>query len=905
LTTNTNTKNNLSNSVFAPYIQQQQKKVPDLTNSLLNPFIKNTLTNTDKGKAVNSVFSKYVNNTHPSGYGIGTGDTDLSLVKGEDGIDTMIQKMTAIYSADINSKLTGKSYEESLSSYVQKNYTQPNNPTDDSSALIDNTNPIEMADKVSGGGTSIGSMSNLNFKTTESRADEKSVPKGYGKIHTYMGWGCLSAPKPNGWVSNQWKLKSAVENYDSNGMGLVGDRWAVAVKPYYGSVGDYLNIIQEDGSTYKVAIADIKGSENASEGAISNYVHGDKSLVEFVVNKNTWYSKSKGGNASRMHANVGQEGFLPELYKNISRIINVGNFWDYDYKVASGQASPSNTTKTTTTNTNREKSNVKNQVASSKAPYATVTAPTVPSPGLSNGLVWTSQAQLYNLNGLVNNAVVQKNTGGSSSTPTIVKPSTKNKNNAMAYGPMRRAISSIGYGGVSAQDVIQVASNEVGVVETYNNNVKYNTEYYGRVVSGDNYAWCCVFIWWVFKHAGASSLFNGGSKTAYCPTLQTYFKNQGRYFNTGQPGDIVFFDFGKGRASHVGIVVSRIGDNQYLTIEGNTSATNQANGGCVQKKVRNTSNIIGFGRPAYTSYGLSSTNDTKSTTTTQAQVQTPVYDNPLSELFGKMSDAYNKSYKKALGNGSGSLSRNTGVTSWLENSLHGTISSGYGHRSTALGNEYHHGIDISASLGQDILSPIDGIVVGNGTDAAGYGNYTVIRDNNGNNHLFAHMNKPAGYGVGSKISQSDVIGEVGSSGKSTGSHLHYEIRKNGSKYSSIDPSTYNINKTNTKLSDNSVSVGTGNTDLSSTAIRDKLNIALNADGIETKLDTLIDVMKTWAERDIEHSKKLSQSVTNTTNNTTISYGNGKKKQTSSSKSSTSSATIDTRLAAIHQAIAAN
>ena len=711
-----------------------------------------------------------------------------------------------------------------------------------------------------------------------------NVPKGYGKIHTYMGWGCIKEPKPNGWVSNQYKLKSAIENYDSNGMGLVGDRWAVAMKPYYGTVGDYLNIVQEDGTTYKVAIADIKADENAYQGEISKYAHTNGDIVEFVVNKDKWYSKERGGSASRMHANVGQEGFMPELYKNIASIYNVGNFWDNDYKIASGQVS-----KTNTSNTNA--ATIK-QTTSPNVVQKTVTT----TPGLSSGLIWANQADLSSLDNLLNNAIAKKNGGTNGNNALLSSNATKNLN-VLAYGPMRRSIRSVGYG-VTAQDIIQVAAKEIGVVDDGNNNVKYNTEYYGRTVSGKDYPWCCVFVWWVFKHAGASNLFNGGTKTAYCPTLQSYFKSKGQYFSTGQPGDIVFFDFNKGRASHVGIVVAKNSDGTYITIEGNTSGSNQTNGGCVQRKIRNTNNIIGFGRPAYADATVTTDN------TSTAQVQT--YSSPLSELFGRMSNAYNTAaFNNSIGNGPGSSSRNSGVSSWLANSLNGTISSGYGHRSTLLGDEYHHGIDISASLGQDILSPIDGIVVGNGTDAAGYGNYTVIRDNDGNNHLFAHMNKPAGYGVGSKISQSDIIGEVGSSGKSTGSHLHYEIRRTGSKYSTIDPSTYNINKTNTKLSDNSVSIGTGNTDLSSTTMRDKLNIALNADGIETKLDTLIDVMKTWAERDIEQSKKTSQTVTNTTNNTTISYGNGKTKKSSSSKSNTSSAKIDTRLAAIHQAIAAN
>ena len=66
----------------------------------------------------------------------------------------------------------------------------------------------------------------------------------------------------------------------------------------------------------------------------------------------------------------------------------------------------------------------------------------------------------------------------------------------------------------TASTIINMASKEIGVKETGVNNVKYNTEYYGRAVNGENYPWCAVFVWWVFKHAGASALFCGGAKTA-------------------------------------------------------------------------------------------------------------------------------------------------------------------------------------------------------------------------------------------------------------------------------------------------------------------------------------------------------------------------------------------------------
>lgn len=74
------------------------------------------------------------------------------------------------------------------------------------------------------------------------------------------------------------------------------------------------------------------------------------------------------------------------------------------------------------------------------------------------------------------------------------------------------------------EKVIAIARAEIGVKEAPagSNRVKYNTEYYGRAVSGA-FPWCAVFCWWVFKQAGLSSLFNGGAKTASCTTLARYY----------------------------------------------------------------------------------------------------------------------------------------------------------------------------------------------------------------------------------------------------------------------------------------------------------------------------------------------------------------------------------------------
>ncbi len=74
---------------------------------------------------------------------------------------------------------------------------------------------------------------------------------------------------------------------------------------------------------------------------------------------------------------------------------------------------------------------------------------------------------------------------------------------------------------ISANDIINIAKKYEGVKETppNSNNVIFNTEYYGKAVSGKAYPWCLVFVWYVFKKAGASALFYDGQKCAYTPTM--------------------------------------------------------------------------------------------------------------------------------------------------------------------------------------------------------------------------------------------------------------------------------------------------------------------------------------------------------------------------------------------------
>ena len=100
----------------------------------------------------------------------------------------------------------------------------------------------------------------------------------------------------------------------------------------------------------------------------------------------------------------------------------------------------------------------------------------------------------------------------------------------------------------------------------------------------------------------------------------------------------------------------------------------------------------------------------------------------------------------------------------------------------------HNGIDLSCHVeGTPIRAAASGtvIVASSGGWGGGYGSYVVVRHPNGTQTLYAHMSRVEA-SVGQQVSQGDEIGRVGSTGKSTGPHLHFEVR--GAKNPGLDGS---------------------------------------------------------------------------------------------------------------------
>ncbi len=108
------------------------------------------------------------------------------------------------------------------------------------------------------------------------------------------------------------------------------------------------------------------------------------------------------------------------------------------------------------------------------------------------------------------------------------------------------------------------------------------------------------------------------------------------------------------------------------------------------------------------------------------------------------------------------------------------VTSRYGNRKHPITGKYklHTGVDISAPNGTTIMAAKPGTVIIAGRSTA-YGNYVVINHGGGLTTLYAHMSK-LGTTKGATVNAGDTIGYVGSTGYSTGNHLHFEVRLNGS-----------------------------------------------------------------------------------------------------------------------------
>lgn len=152
----------------------------------------------------------------------------------------------------------------------------------------------------------------------------------------------------------------------------------------------------------------------------------------------------------------------------------------------------------------------------------------------------------------------------------------------------------------------------------------------------------------------------------------------------------------------------------------------------------------------------------------------------LDELMG---EEYDDLWNKLIGDSvksypSGGSFVGTGIFAWPL-TVDGTITSYFGTRSDPITGEFstHGGTDIAAPQGTPILAAADGTVVA-ATWHNGYGYYVKIKHNNTYSTLYGHCSE-LHVSTGQKVKQGQLIAKVGSTGYSTGPHLHYEVIQNG------------------------------------------------------------------------------------------------------------------------------
>ena len=158
----------------------------------------------------------------------------------------------------------------------------------------------------------------------------------------------------------------------------------------------------------------------------------------------------------------------------------------------------------------------------------------------------------------------------------------------------------------------------------------------------------------------------------------------------------------------------------------------------------------------------------------------------LNNLSSRMS-VQNKSYTEIDGllKNKEQLLSHTPAIQPVSNKDLSRVASGFGYRVDPVYKtvKFHAGLDFAAPQGTPIYATADGTVITAGNTGNGYGNHVVINHGYGYETLFGHMVRVK-VSAGNMVKRGQVIGWVGSTGKSTGPHCHYEVHKNGVK---MDP----------------------------------------------------------------------------------------------------------------------
>ena len=181
-----------------------------------------------------------------------------------------------------------------------------------------------------------------------------------------------------------------------------------------------------------------------------------------------------------------------------------------------------------------------------------------------------------------------------------------------------------------------------------------------------------------------------------------------------------------------------------------------------------------------TLYGLKQ--QTTMVTATAEQIQDSEVSSSLDQLQALRTSALTGATMVGLTMG---LTRNATTADWFRANaapnlwpVEGQVTASFGERIDPFNGEgaFHSGVDIGSSYGHPIIAPADGVVTFT-EQLGGYGKAIMIDHGNGISTRYGHL---SGFAVtaGQAVHRGDVIGYVGSSGRSTGPHLHYEVRIN-------------------------------------------------------------------------------------------------------------------------------
>lgn len=124
--------------------------------------------------------------------------------------------------------------------------------------------------------------------------------------------------------------------------------------------------------------------------------------------------------------------------------------------------------------------------------------------------------------------------------------------------------------------------------------------------------------------------------------------------------------------------------------------------------------------------------------------------------------------------------------------VNGYVTDGFGMRRNPFngeGREVHEGLDIAVDFGTPVSATADGLII-YAAPHAGYGNLVIVYHSNGVTTRYGHLSRIT-VEAGQRVKRGEQVGHAGSTGRSTGTHVHYEIRENDQP---VDPATYMASK---------------------------------------------------------------------------------------------------------------